>query len=134
MRKGFLLFVLKIAVFSAAVWVLFYFLKGIIPAKFFYHNVGYIIALFFFITLAFHAGMLKSSSAGNRSVVVYFMSATAIKLFMYVGVIIFYAILKTGHLVSFVTTFLMVYMLFSVFETATVYFLFKGKNKLDANK
>ena len=66
------------------------------------------------------------------------MMATALKLFLYLGIIIGYGLLKTGKSIAFISNFFILYVLFTVFEVVTVYFHFKNKNifpgETDQNK
>ena len=83
-----------------------------------------ILAYFAFVTLAFHYGIHKSSQGRPQVFVRYFMAATSIKLFMHLGVIVFYAFSHKALAYNFILTFMVFYFVFTAFE---VYFTFTGR-------
>jgi hypothetical protein len=89
-----------------------------------------IFTYFALITLAFHYGIHKSSQGRPQVFVRYFMAATSIKLFMHLGVIVFYAFSNKAMAYNFILTFMVFYFVFTVFE---VYFTFTGRKSKTQN-
>ncbi|MEO5571099.1 MAG: hypothetical protein ABIT08_06380 [Bacteroidia bacterium] len=128
MKKNFVIFFIKLLVYSFTIFLFYSFIKDHIPQKFYFAKAIYLIVFFIIVTLVFHYGLLNSSQKSNRSIVTFYMMATALKLFLYLGIIIGYGLLKTGNSIAFISNFFILYVLFTVFEVATVYFQFKNKN------
>ena len=122
-------FTLKLVAFTAVIWLLFYFGKNYIPQKFYFEKNAFLIVFFFLVTLVFHVGLLRSSKKNNRSTVTFFMMASAVKLLGYLAIIIAYGLLKTGNAISFISTFMMLYLLFTVFEVSSAYSQFQNADE-----
>ena len=127
MQKNLVAFIIKLSAYAFIIWLIYFFANSFIPAKLYFHKAPYLILFYFLVTLVFHAGLLNSERKSNRSLVTYYMLATALKLFIYLGIIIGFGLLKTGKSIPFISNFLMLYILFTIFEVAVVYSHFKTK-------
>ncbi|MEP7167813.1 MAG: hypothetical protein ABI855_00425 [Bacteroidota bacterium] len=127
MKKDLLAFVFKLSAYTLFMSFIYFFTKKLIPEKFYFEKTPYLILFFFIVTLVFHAGLLNSAKKNYRSMVTFYMMATALKLFLFLGIIIGYGLLKTGKSVAFISNFFVLYVLFTVFEVTLVYFQFRTK-------
>ncbi len=114
-------------VYSIIIYLLYNLVKAQIPPKFYFEKTPYLIVFFFLITLTFHFGLLRSSAKSNRSIVTYYMIATALKFFMLLAIILIYAFTHRNKSTAFISNFFMLYLMFTIFEVATVYFQFRIK-------
>ncbi|HKR05045.1 MAG TPA: hypothetical protein VJY62_10445 [Bacteroidia bacterium] len=127
MKNNLLAFIFKLSAYTLLICLLYFFTKDLIPRKFYFEKTPYLILFFFIVNLVFHAGLLNSAKKNYRSMVTYYMMATALKLFLFLGIIIGYGLLKTGKSVAFISHFFVLYVLFTVFEVTLAYFHFKNK-------
>ena len=127
MQNNLPVFIFKLSAYTLIILGIYFFCKSLIPPRFYFEKAPYIIAFFYLVTLVFHAGLLNRAKKNYRSMVTYYMMATALKLFLFLGIIIGYGLLKTGKSVAFISNFFVLYVLFTVFEVMLVYFHFKSK-------
>ncbi len=83
-----------------------------------------LLSYFTIVSFAFHYGLVKSSIGRPQVFIRYFMAATTIKLFLHLGVIVFYAFSNKEKAYIFILTFMIFYFVFTAFE---VYFSFKAR-------
>jgi len=126
MGRSYIIFLVRLVLFSVVVYFLFSYLSGSLPPKFYYPHTLYLIAFFFITTAVFHYGALRSASKGGRSTVSYFMMATAAKFFIYLLVMGAYAVMKTAGVAAFISNFFAMYVLMTVFEVSVIYSYFKS--------
>ncbi len=127
MKNNFILFLVKLLLYCAVIYTAFLLLKNQIPEKFYYGHPHYILAFFFVVTALFHFGAVRNAAKGGRGIVSYFMIATALKFFLYLIVMIGYALLNSGKATAFISTFFVIYILMTFFEVSVIYNHFKGK-------
>jgi hypothetical protein len=127
MQKNLVAFIIKLSVYTLIIYLIYFFTQGLLPQKFHFEKAPFIIVFFYVVTLVFHAGLLNNERKSNSSLVTYYMMATALKLFLFLGIIIGYGLLKTGKSIAFISNFLMFYFLFTVFEVTIVYVHFRTK-------
>jgi hypothetical protein len=120
-------FVFKLSAYTLVIFLFYFFLKEVIPAKFYFDKAPYLLLFFFVVTLVFHAGLLNKAKISYRNMVTYYMMATAVKLLLFLGIIIGYGLLKTGRSVAFISNFFVLYVLFTVFEVTVAYNQFKSR-------
>ena len=128
MRNNYFGFILKLFGYTLLLYLGYYFVKSSIPERFYFANTPYLFAFFFIVTVAFHFGLLYSSSKNNRTFVSYYMVATAMKLFLFLAIIIIYALFNREKAVAFICNFFALYLFFTVFEVLLVYRLFGKSN------
>lgn len=133
MKNKFSSFLIRITLFTIVIYCFYLLVKGYVPQKFYFENTNYIFAFFFLVTSVFHFGLLFTFSKSNRSFVSYYMIATALKLFLYLGVIIIYALYNPANAIAFICNFFAIYILFTAFEVSVVYSHFKSKSPVPAN-
>ncbi|MFM8433259.1 MAG: hypothetical protein ACKOQ6_13315 [Bacteroidota bacterium] len=76
---------------------------------------------FYVLNLAFHAGLVRASAGRPAVFVRYYMGATTIKLFLHLGVIVFFALLKNSELMPFAIVFLLLYLAHTGYEAAAAF-------------
>jgi hypothetical protein len=130
-NKSLPIFIIKLLVYSIIIYLLYNLVKAQIPPKFYFEKTPYLIVFFFLLTLVFHFGLIRSSAKSNRSIVTYYMTATALKFFMLLAIIIIYAFTHRGQSAAFIGNFFMLYVMFTIYEVATVYFQFSSKRAKD---
>ena len=95
------------------------------------NNHGYfILAYYFLFTLGLHYYLTKKADA--KSFVMKFMGVTGIKLFLNLIVILVYGLNNKPKAVSFALIFLLVYFLFTIFESRQLINLYKSDKKKEA--
>lgn len=109
------LFILTVII-SAIGWIL---VHTYLPDKYF---TGFLVLplLFFFITLALHYYLMKSSQKENIKFTPRFIGATGIKMMIYVILIAIYLLINRNQAVSFLICFLICYLLYTTFEIISI--------------
>ncbi len=116
MRKDFLSFLKAISIFSIAVAAITFVASLSFTADKINYVTWFILFYFVVITAVFHFGLLKSSLGRPQVFVRYYMGATTFKLFIHVIVILVYCLFNRNDAVRFIITFLVLYILYTVFE------------------
>lgn len=134
-KNNFAVFLVKLFFYSFLIYAALLLIRNSIPPKFYYEHSAYLIVFFFFVTAVFHFGALRNAAKGGRSIVSYFMLATAVKFFLYLMVMIGYALLNPGKATAFISTFFLIYVLLTIFEVSVIYTHFKSKpeNRVKVN-
>ena len=117
MRNDFLDFLKAISVFSLVTGALLFTASVGLPDGDINRVSWFIFIYFIFITLVFHGGLLRASLGKPQVFIRYYMGATTFKLFIHVIVLIFYSLFNRNDAVQFIITFLVLYSLFTFFET-----------------
>ncbi len=81
---------------------------------------------FFIITLGFHIGLVNASKGRPQAFVRYYMATTTVKLLLHMMIIVLYALFNKEDAVRFITTFLVFYIIFTVFEVAVAWKQFRA--------
>ena len=88
------------------------------------------IQLFFILaTAAFHFGLMKAAAKSDRAFISYFMTATGLKLFLYLAVMVVFAVMFKEQAVGFILNFFILYLFYTAFEIALVYGKFSSMKK-----
>ena len=125
-------FILRLIFAAAFTYAVYFFLATKLPSHLVYHNYHYILIFFSFLTAFFHTGLSKSAKSGTKHFIRFYMAATGIKLLLYIGVIILYALINKPGAMGFALCFLIHYCIFTVFEVAMAYQQF-GNMKKESN-
>lgn len=120
-------FILKLTLLTGVLCGIYYAIENSIPARFHFNHTWFLFVFFYLITAIFHAGLTLSAAKNNKGFVNFYMLGTAFKLFLFLGIIITYALLNSNRAVAFITTFFVLYLFYTVFEVASAYKIF-GKN------
>ena len=81
----------------------------------------FIYIYFCLLTVLFHYGIVQTSKTRPQVFIRYYMAATTIKLLLHLGVIITYSFLNREMATRFIITFMIMYLLFTVFEVVAVW-------------
>ena len=85
-------------------------------------QISWMIYFYFcIITLLFHFGIVKSTSSRPQVFIRYYMGATTLKLLLHLGIIILYSFLHRPTATFFIIDFMIMYLLFTVFEVIAVW-------------
>ena len=114
-------YMFKLLIFSVIVYCLFYFATPYLPEKFRFTGILWLILFFIGVTVVFHVGLVKAGEKSNQAFVRFYMGGTAIRLFLFMAVIIVYALMGNPDRVAFIMNFFILYMLYTTFEVAAEY-------------
>lgn len=109
-------------------WIIFI---KIFPEQYF-NGLMLLPLLFFGITIILHFYLIKSSQKEMIKFTPRFIGATGIKMLIYFILILIYLLVDRTHAVSFLISFLVCYMIYTVFEIISVLkYLKKSKQVTD---
>ncbi len=117
MRKDFLSFLKAIFIFSIIISAIVFIVSFSLAEDKIDHLTWLVLFYFVLITTGFHFGLLKASEGRPQVFIRYYMGATTFKLFIHVIVILMYCLFNRNDAVRFIITFLILYLLYTVFET-----------------
>ncbi len=102
---------LTITLFSAYTIIIFS-----IPDKYLSPAIPGIIIFFLLLTISVFYFQIKVSLQKTSKMVNFFMIATALRLLLFLVVVISYSLLNKGDAANFIISFFIIYLAFSVFE------------------
>lgn len=118
-------FFIQLALFSIFTMGVLYFWQQYASLRF-QTDLGWLLWGFFIIVTALiHIVLVRSSEQSPRKFITNFMALSGAKLFVYLMVIVIYALLKGKEALGFVILFLVLYFLYSIFEVVTLLKHFK---------
>ena len=126
MKNEYSAFLTRLLLYTLIIWAAYMLVRQSIPEKFYFENVLFLAVFFFLTTALFHYGLLSSAKSSSSNLITYYMLSTALKLLLYVGIIVGYTLLMPGKTVPFISNFFVLYVFYTVFEVAKVYRYFKG--------
>ena len=126
MKNEYSAFLTRLLLYTLIIWAAYMLVRQSIPERFYFENVLFLVVFFFLTTALFHYGLLSSAKSSSRNLITYYMLSTALKLLLYVGIIVGYTLLMPGKTVPFISNFFVLYVFYTVFEVAKVYRYFKG--------
>ncbi|MFM2206894.1 MAG: hypothetical protein RL213_869 [Bacteroidota bacterium] len=121
MKHPVLRHLLSLTVFALLVAAVFTACAGFFPSLF---DVTYRTALgtyFFLLSILFHLGLVRATAGRPAAFIRFYMAATSFKLFIHLGILVFFALLHKDQLVPFTLSFLLHYLFFTVFEVFTAF-------------
>lgn len=121
MKKHFKNFVRDIAMLTMALTIIALAMYYLAPNKYLTPTLPYQIVFFLVITLGMHYFLLKS--AKNKKKVKFisnFMLTTTVKLLAFLTIILIYAFQAPHDAVTFLITFFILYMLYTIFEIVSI--------------
>jgi hypothetical protein len=118
MNSRFIIYLVGTALITAAGYG---FLSTRLPQNLEYHHYIYILIFFTVLTAAFHSGLARTAKTGTKNFIRYYMTATAVKLLLYIAVIVIYAVINKPGVMAFALCFLLHYCAFTVFEVSMAY-------------
>lgn len=122
---GFPKFLFLLAIVSVAfAIILFFFIPGL-PEKFRFEEWWKILVFFILTTTVFHFGLIRSTVKKPASMAIYYLATSTFKLLLYLGVIIGYALLHKERAPAFISTFFLMYVVYTIFEVGILYKKFR---------
>jgi hypothetical protein len=89
-------------------------------------KITWMICLYFAVTtLIFHYGIVLTTKSRPQVFIRYYMAATTFKLLLHLIIIVLFAITYKELATRFIITFMIMYLLFTVFEVAVVWLKIK---------
>ncbi len=129
MKSVFLKFVISLSIYS-----LFLVAAGIVTSNYLLQEHSFAIVpfvlvclLFYAVTLIVHYVLLKSGKQKAQPFVRNFIATTFLKLLAYLLILVVYVLLNRENAVSFIITFLILYLFYTVFETIAIMKFFKKR-------
>ena len=122
-------FLLRLVLFSLGLGIAFYFIQPVMPVKMAFAGFWWIQLMVFFVTISFHFGLMRAGERGDQAFIRFFMGATAVKLFLYMVIMIGYALFNKETAVGFIIHLFLFYLLYTAFEVASVYHKFSSPFK-----
>ena len=109
-------FLIKLALIAAIAGSLYFALQQILPVQFYFPPFGYLLILFILVTFLFHLGLQYSFDKGSKHFIRYYMGASGMKMFVFLVIIIIFALLNKKQAVAFTLCFFFFYLFFTIFE------------------
>ena len=116
MKRKLIRFFTGLTLFTLFLGGLSWILDEILPDQAIHPVYPYLLVVFYVVTSAVHLVLLRITLLTPRKFVSYFMLATLVKLILYLTAVLAYVFTYREHVLSFVMTFFILYILFSVFE------------------
>jgi hypothetical protein len=110
-------FIKKTILFSAIVSVIAYFAYYFLIPGFYLQTFPLLIAFFIVTTIVVHYILIKISKEKISKFSTFYLGSIAAKLFIYIIFIAIYVILNKSTAIPFLITFLILYFLYTFFET-----------------
>jgi hypothetical protein len=120
-------FLLRLGLTAAGAGIFYYVLMDMLPVQLRYTHFIYILFFFILATALFHYGLNRNSD--GKKFIRFYMAGTAIKLFIYILIIIVHAVLFKNAALAFSLCFLLFYVVFSAFEMIAAYRQFGSVRK-----
>ena len=120
MRSAYIEFLKQLLILSAilgALALLFFF---IIPHNFFSPAIPFVLVFFMAATLISFRFLLRSAGKRVGAFINTFLLTIVVKLFLYAAILVIYSLLNRSDAVPFMISFFILYLCFTVFESASV--------------
>ena len=121
-------YIIRLFLFSVILGAISFGLFKFVLAQYYLHIYPFLIAFFVIISILVHFIVLKASNFRIAKFSTLFMGSTSAKLFIYIIFLIIYVLVDKENAVSFLLTFLVLYFVFTVFETFSLLIDLKEKN------
>ena len=97
-----------------------FFLFITILKEYFSFSFPVLLLVIFLITILFHRYLISSAGETNRKFPSKFLGATGIKMGLYMILIIIYVVLDRENAAPFLLVFMIVYLIFTIFEVVSI--------------
>lgn len=134
MNTTYFQFLKNLLILTVAIFLIFYAAAYFLPVELVSPAMPYLILLSASVTLIFHYVILKASEKKFSKFISYFMIATVLKILLYTIVIFLYVYLNRSDTIPFVVTFLLLYVIYSVFEIINLLQLQNPSSKSSSEK
>lgn len=111
-----------LAIYSLAVFlVMEVFERYLFPVQWVYAQRYLIQGFMTLITALVMHGLLKTASRGGGAFVRFAMGASALKLFLFISIMVIFGIVDRPHAVPFILNFFILYLFYTLFEVGMIY-------------
>ena len=115
-NSGFAAFLLRLLYFSIFIGLILTAIFFLVSSRFITVWFPMLLLFFYVTTSAGYFFLIRSAQKQFIKFVNYYLLITALKLFLFIGIIFFYCLLNKLDAVSFVASFFFLYLCYSVFE------------------
>jgi hypothetical protein len=116
MKHKYIDFLKKLLIYTIILAIVGFLIANYLPGKFISPVLPYLFFFFFSVTLIVHLILLKVSEKKAGSFINFFMLLTFGKLLFFLTIILVYALLNRSDAVSFIISFFLLYVCYTVFE------------------
>lgn len=120
MKEKFNRFFIRLVIFSLVLILFAFLLDKVLPEGYIPSVMPWLFLLFFSVTLAVHATVLRITLLKPARFVSFFMLATVVKLLIYMIAVLVYVFLVKEDLLGFIISFFLLYIFYTVFEVAGI--------------
>ena len=120
MNAGLKRFTLLLFALTAIITLIGFLVMKYFASEYYFTGFLFMPLLLFVITLGVHRYLIFASKADNMKFTYRFMGATGLKMFVYLILIVIYLLLEREHAVPFLICFLILYVIYSLFEVLAV--------------
>jgi hypothetical protein len=120
MSEAFRKFIFKILIFTVLIFGVASILFVTILENYYFNAFPYLILLIATVTTIGHLWVVKASGANTMKFTTAFMASVTLKLMVYLFFMLIYLLIDRTQVISFVLTFITLYVLFTIFEVIQV--------------
>ncbi|MBE9511484.1 MAG: hypothetical protein IMY71_11445 [Bacteroidetes bacterium] len=113
-------FIIRGIIISLILSIAGFFLFITILKEYFSFSFPVLLLVIFLINVLFHRYLIRSAGGSNRKFPIKFLSATGIKMGLYLILIILFVVFDRENAVPFLFVFMTIYVVFTIFEVVSV--------------
>ncbi len=113
-------FIIRGIIISLILSIAGFFLFITILKEYFSFSFPVLLLVVFLINVLFHRYLIRSARRSNRKFPIKFMSATIIKMGLYLILIFLFVVFDRENAVPFLFVFIIIYVIFTIFEVISV--------------
>lgn len=113
-------FITRGIIISLILSIVGFFMFITILKEYFSFSFPVLLLVIFLINVLFHHYLIRSAGGSNRKFPIKFLSATAIKMGLYLVLIILFVVFDRENAVPFLFVFMIIYVVFTIFEVVSV--------------
>ena len=113
-------FIIRGIIISLVLSITGFFLFITILKEYFSFSFPVLLLVIFLINVLFHRYLIRSAGRSNRKFPIKFLSATGIKMGLYLIIIILFVVFDRENAVPFLFVFMIIYVVFTIFEVVSV--------------
>lgn len=113
-------FIIRGIIISLVLSIVGFFLFITILKEYFSFSFPVLLLVIFLINVLFHRYLIRSAKGSNRKFPIKFLSATVIKMGLYLILIISFVVFNRENAIPFLFVFIIIYVIFTIFEVVSV--------------
>lgn len=122
-------FILGLTFFSVSLFAVYSISQKFIPSSLNYDYTHVLIAYFFLLTATVHIILLKTGSSDEKSFIRAFMTTITMRFLLHMVIIFFWSFTHRETAVSFIITYFVLYLCYTLFEILVLMKIIKDKVK-----